>query len=125
MALKGVAKQTLAILREGCYINDKGQTVDFSRQQQAAENGTVLYRPKELLSMLHKSVDDAADSEPRIDVTEETTQCAARRLVENEGIDDLVLLNFASAKNPVGDFWGVPRPRKRIWPVVPVYILVC
>jgi uncharacterized protein (TIGR02452 family) len=39
-----------------------------------------------------------------IEVTDETTQAAAHRLVSLEGGPDLVLLNFASARNPGGGF---------------------
>jgi uncharacterized protein (TIGR02452 family) len=41
---------------------------------------------------------------PDIEVTDETTQAAARRLVVVESVLDLVLLNFASARNPGGGF---------------------
>src|SRR4029079_8799885 len=60
-----------------------------------------LYTPAQASSITLKPT-----SAPRaaIEVTDETTQIAARRLVESEGVTDLVLLNFASARNAGGGF---------------------
>lgn len=44
------------------------------------------------------------DGAPLVEVTGETTQVAARRLVQDEGCADLSLLNYASARNPGGGF---------------------
>ncbi len=42
----------------------------------------------------------------RVEVTPEKTGEASRRLVEKEGVEDVLALNFASAKNPGGGFLG-------------------
>jgi len=68
----------------------------------AAVAGTRLFRPAELAGLL--DLPGSGGAPPRVEVTAETTQVAARRLVQDEGIDDLALLNFASARNPGGGF---------------------
>lgn len=105
MSLKGIAKETLSILEEGKFTTPSGQVVDFSIEQQAAEKGTKLYNPNnvnELLQLLQPEADGTRN--PVIEVTDETTQVAAHRLVHDEGCSDLVLLNYASARNPGGGF---------------------
>ena len=55
-------------------------------------------------SALFESLSSKSSQLPTIEVTAETTQHAARRLVESESVADLVLLNFASARNAGGGF---------------------
>jgi uncharacterized protein (TIGR02452 family) len=104
MSLKGVAKETLRILKEGKYITDSGKTVEFLAAQQMAIANTVLYTPIQSYSLLEKQNSCEAKQQPVIEVTNETTQAAAHRLVQVEGCQDLVLLSFASARNPGGGF---------------------
>lgn len=104
MSLKGAAKDTLHIIEQGKYINNSGQTIDFLTHQQAAVANTKLYTPDDADHLL-KHGSQRPDATPiRIEVTDESTQAAARRLVQDEGSDDLVLLNYASARNPGGGF---------------------
>jgi len=103
MSLKNIAKETLHILDEGKYVTPSGKTVELFAQQQAAVNGTTLYTPEQAHHLLTKQ-NLLHGAKPIIDVTDETTQIAANRLVQNEGCSDLVLLNFASARNPGGGF---------------------
>jgi len=103
VSLKGVAKETLRILKEGKYITHSGKIVEFSAEQHAAVKGTILYTPDQAQALLTKqNVYDTA--QPIIEVTDEKTQAAAGRLVQLEGCGDLVLLNYASARNPGGGF---------------------
>ena len=80
-----------------------GNIVDFAAEQQAAEAGTKLYVPEELANLSDRLTVNN-QNKLTIEVTDETTQVAAHRLVTQENCSDLVLLNFASAKNPGGGF---------------------
>jgi uncharacterized protein (TIGR02452 family) len=104
MSLKNTAKETLEILEAGKYINRAGQTIEFLAAQQMAVKKTVLYTPEQSAQLLAKDGSGTSNSPPQIEVTSETTQVAANRLVRVEGCDDLVLLSFASARNPGGGF---------------------
>ncbi len=109
MFLKNVAKETLTILENGHYVTSSGIVVAFLSEQKAAIAGTRLYTPEQLHTML-TSQHDCQKVAPKpetdlvIKVTDETTQIAARRLIQDEGCHDLVLLNYASARNPGGGF---------------------
>ncbi len=104
MSLKGIAKETLAILESRRYVNSRGETVDFAEVLDAAIRQTRLYPPATATTLLGPAQNPAHGTPPRVEVIEETTQAAARRLVETDGCSDLVLLNFASARNPGGGF---------------------
>lgn len=101
---KSIAEETLAILEKGYFMNPKGEAIDIGEVQRAAEAGTVHYTPALSDELLKLEFPDLA--EPTIfEHSRETTMTAARRLVA-EGHTDLVLLNFASAKNAGGGFLG-------------------
>ena len=102
MSLKDVARETLEIIQEG-FVNSSGKVINFTLEQQAAEAGTILYTPEQLSQLLAKSGLGNVNK-PVIEVTDETTQVAAHRLVTIENCSDLVLLNYASARNPGGGF---------------------
>lgn len=100
MSLKRVASENLAFCEAGGYVAPSGRAVDLRAAVERAVSGTVLYAPGELdLFTATKSVDDT-----RVEVTGETTGEAGRRLVVAEGVNDVVALNFASARNPGGGF---------------------
>jgi uncharacterized protein (TIGR02452 family) len=103
MSLKAIAKETLDILERGEFVSPSGQTINFAAQQKMAEDGTKLYRPEDV-SKLMEYTSDRDRGSPTIEVTDETTQVAAYRLVTISGCQDLVLLNYASARNPSGGF---------------------
>jgi len=103
MSLKGIAQETLKILKEGKFVTDSGKVVDFSAEQKYAENSTVLYTPDKMSEILkHKK--ESVENNIVIEVTDEPTQIAAHRIVVEEKCDDLALLNYASARNPGGGF---------------------
>jgi uncharacterized protein (TIGR02452 family) len=104
MSLTGLAKETLQILETGEFVSANGDVINFSVEQKLAEKNTKLYRPEEVADLLNKKIPSDRQSLPIVEVTEETTQVAAHRLVTSEGCEDLVLLNFASARNPGGGF---------------------
>lgn len=102
MSLKGIAKSTVSILEAGHYTPPKGPRVSIAASLAAAVDGTQTYTPARVAALL--SAPDGAGGAPSITATNERTQEAAHRLVVKEGLDDLVLLNFASARNPGGGF---------------------
>ncbi|HYF62629.1 MAG TPA: TIGR02452 family protein [Herpetosiphonaceae bacterium] len=105
MSLKGIAKETLDILAAGGYVGPGGARVEFGAEQRAAVAGTALYTPEQGAALLDGlGGGTSSGGAPRIAVTAESTQAAAARLVLGEGVADLALLSFASARNPGGGF---------------------
>lgn len=102
MSLKEQAQDTLRILESGHYTTAAGRNVELTEALRSAAEGTVLHTPVEAAHLLRTSTDGSGPL--KIEVTDETTQVAAQRLVAQERCDDLVLLNFASARNPGGGF---------------------
>jgi len=96
MSLTGVGKETVEIVEHGSYVAPSGKTVELRAAIDRAVKGSVLYRTFEAVS--------ASGRAPQIEVTEETTAEAARRLALAG--ERVVALNFASAKNPGGGFLG-------------------
>jgi uncharacterized protein (TIGR02452 family) len=103
MSLTGIAKETLQILEKGEFFSKHGNVINFAVEQKLAEKNTKLYRPENVENLLQNMPCDKKQS-LLIEVTDETTQVAAHRLVKSEGCHDLVLLNYASARNPSGGF---------------------
>jgi uncharacterized protein (TIGR02452 family) len=104
-ALKEVAKETIAILEQGEFIGASGKLVQFGVEQKQAEEGTKLYTPIDVDRLMYFTSEEQQQAAScLIKVTDETTQVAAHRLVAAEGCQDLVLLNFASARNTCGGF---------------------
>lgn len=106
-----IAEETLALLKRGGYAGPDGDFVSIANALHEARAGTRHYRPEALDSLLTRVTARLRASEPRVpatrfEVTGETTLAAARRLVEAEGHQDPLCLNFASAKNPGGGFSG-------------------
>src|SRR5262245_2481136 len=99
-----IAKDTLEILEKGFYVNSKGEQVEISLIQKNAVDNTRLYKPNEL-DELRLEIKNTNNYDTRYEVTNETTLDAVRRLV-GEGEDNVMCLNFASAKNPGGGFLG-------------------
>ena len=103
MSLKGTAKETLAILDRGEFRSPSGKIVVLGPAQERAVKGTALYRPEEL-EELRLEGESERPKELRFDVTDEKTQEAAHRLGFKEQVKDLLILNFASARNVGGGF---------------------
>ncbi|NMO15402.1 TIGR02452 family protein [Pyxidicoccus fallax] len=104
MSLKGIAQETVEITERGAYLAPSGKTVLIRDAVERSVQGTVLYRPGDFSGLSRPEPLDA-DARPRIEVTSDKTGNAARRLVE-AGVEGVVALNFASAKNPGGGFLG-------------------
>ena len=102
MSLKGIAKATLRIIESGTYTPASGRQVSIAAAVTAAVNGTTTLTPAQVAALL--DAPGQVGAPPRIEAVAARTQEAAYRLVAEEGVDDLVLLNFASARSPGGGF---------------------
>lgn len=92
--LRAIAGETVAIVRQGGYRTLAGRWVPIGDAVQAAVIGTRLVRPDQALAL-----PDRPRAAPAIEVTNESTLSAARRLG-----DGTACLVFASARKPGGGF---------------------
>lgn len=99
-----IAHETLEILKQKCYITSLGSKIDLSDSLNNAINGTTLYSHDLQLMQQYHSI------APIIEVTSETTAQAAQRFTASG--HDVVILNFASARNPGGGFLGGARAQE-------------
>jgi len=100
MSLKDKAQEVLAIIDAGGF-EVSGRWTDISAQVKYCVENSRTYAPVD-----DEPIASTTSAEGKgfvIEVTDESTQLAAKRLV-HEGCDDLVLLNFASAHKPGGGF---------------------
>ncbi len=95
--LVGIATETLAIIEAGGYTGPEGW-VDLRGAIDGCLAGTRLVPDDLELG----SVAQPGDRHTRIEVTDETTGRAARRLAAEH--DRVLALNYASARNPGGGF---------------------
>ncbi len=104
-----IAYETLDILDAGGYVNQQQERVDISNELRYAVENTIHYKPDDFEKVFiarDSLLKDTAAAQCRFEVTDETTFGAARRLVVEEGLENVCCLNFASAKNPGGGFLG-------------------
>jgi uncharacterized protein (TIGR02452 family) len=95
--LRGIAKETEAIVREGQYAAPGGRTVSLADALDAALAGTRTYGPEPV------PADPGTDRGTRFEVTAESSTQAARRLTLGSTVPVAVLV-FASARNPGGGY---------------------
>jgi uncharacterized protein (TIGR02452 family) len=98
-----IARETLAALQRGSYSNSVGETQELTALQQAAEQGSVLYRPTDVPHLL-QVVETPANKPAEIRVYQATTLEAVTTLATQ--FERVGCLNFASARNPGGGFLG-------------------
>lgn len=104
MPIESTAQETLTILDRGWYQAASGQ-VSIAEAQRSALQGTVLFRPGQILEPRRRAKAGSRSSgKTKYSVTQETTQEAALRLVLSEGLENLAVLNFASARKVAGGF---------------------
>lgn len=108
MSVHFSAQEILDIVAHGGYSTPTGTWVDIGAMQVAAAQGTELFRPADLDALLGAPA--GSGSAPRVEVVDATTQDAAQALASDPG--GVVLLNFASAKNPGGGFLGGARAQE-------------
>jgi len=102
------ARRVLEILERGSYARADGTEVSIATPQRESERGTRLFTPSALES-LRRSDPRRDGGAGRVEVVDATTQEAARELARH---CDVVLLNFASARNPGGGFLGGARAQE-------------
>ena len=99
-----IAQETIEIVERGWYELPEVGRIDIAEYVEASLNATALLRPHEL-DALEVSIDSPVPA-TRIEVRNETTLSAARRLAAEQDAARVLVLNFASAKNPGGGFRG-------------------
>ena len=103
MSRKEIARQTLLVIEKGSYQNNVGETVSIKESTDFAVENTKLFRTEDFpyaFELVKSSV------EAKIEVTDETTLEAAKRICKDDENANPFVLNFASAKNPGGGFLG-------------------
>ena len=93
-----IAKETIAITKQGQYTTPSGALLDIQADIGRAIDGTILYQ-----SYLDLPNTNWKTVEPTIEVVNETTAQAVVRLIK-AGRQNVIALNFASARNQGGGF---------------------
>ena len=105
-----VAQQTLAICESRRYTSPSGRLCDMIEALGEALDATQLYRPSDKrwtwARCAERLTARASCAPARLEVRNETTLSAARRLLAEGAEGGVLALNFASAKNPGGGFLG-------------------
>jgi len=105
-----LGRETVAILQAGSYQAPSGKVVSIRTDLDLAVQGSCLHRPHEWIA------GPGSPSEPPtptlIEVTDESTVDAARRLDSASPGCDPCCLNFASAKHPGGGFLSGARAQE-------------
>ncbi|MFD9502881.1 TIGR02452 family protein [Streptomyces sp. NPDC060035] len=96
--LRGIARDTEAIVTAGRYRTPDGREVTIERALTAALSGTRLYGPEPVpVAVLD------TDRTPAVEVTGESSLQAAHRLASGSTAK-VAVLNYASARNPGGGY---------------------
>ncbi|MCI9560766.1 TIGR02452 family protein [Clostridiaceae bacterium] len=116
MDRKAVARETMAIMKQGYYVVSGGKKVEIKEELEHSVTASRLIAPKEGQKLLEvyetgyqkeKSGDGKGDSSVKTEwksrVENLSTVDAIFKLVQ-EGKKNIGVLNFASAKNPGGGF---------------------
>jgi uncharacterized protein (TIGR02452 family) len=111
-ALVKIAQENLKIMANGKYEiemeDGKLHQVDIQKELTFACNYTETILPEDSQRLLShpesRGTGDKRSSKIKFQVIQEKTQVAAYNIVQNESLKDLLVLNFASAKNRGGGF---------------------
>lgn len=102
---KALGAETVQILSKGHYLNDKGKTVSIRDAVNQSIAGTQTYSPDAKVL-----IPECDSCQTVITVRNETTLDAAARLFRAG--QNVLALNFASAKHPGGGFLGGARAQE-------------
>ncbi len=102
---KNIAADTLQSLEQGYFNTPKGERIQIKEIQELAEQNTIAYTPAMTDDLLQNRSPQTLENPTGIEVTNETSLNATRRLI-SEGYTNVLCLNFASAKNAGGGFLG-------------------
>ena len=97
-----IAKDTLNIIKQGYFISHEGQEVSVAKAQKYSETNTILYTPEMSLELIETIQMDTPEHETVFEVNAMTTLDSVRN--EYTKNQNIVCLNFASARNPGGGF---------------------
>lgn len=99
-------QQTVEYVAEGRYPSASGRWVEIGEQVRGCRDATRLFWPEDLARVKHQALgQSAAGVQTVFELVNETTlQGIARQVAAGRG--PVVVLNFASAKNPGGGFLG-------------------
>lgn len=109
------AKETLQIIKNGFYINQKDERINVDIALKNAVDNSILYNAdafevvfEKRNQIIGKNREDVAKHQIKhktfFEITQETTLQACARLSLIEKREKIFVLNFASAKNPGGGF---------------------
>ena len=96
---KKIAQDTLKIIEIGYFQTPNGERINIAELQRKAELGTKVYCPEASDEILRTGHYQQVEDTTEIQVTNQTTLDAVRFLIK-QGYEDVLCLNFASAKNP-------------------------
>lgn len=105
MRLEAIAKDTVEIIKNGCYHLDNQQKISIGEDLNTCIAETKLY-DSDTLANIQKQVisSDRPFTDTEFAVINETTLMGADRLAKSNSFAKIGILNFASAKNPGGGF---------------------
>lgn len=96
-----IAQRTVEITENGFYFAPSGRMVTIGELQKRAVAESRLYRPDDFSNL---PLPSPVFERTVVELTGETTLAAASRLVGESPGDDVLCLNFASARSPGGGF---------------------
>jgi uncharacterized protein (TIGR02452 family) len=99
-----IAEETIEILDLGAYLNPSGVMTSIAEALARCVGNTRVITPQDWPRIIDATINLGQQNVPTIEVTGETTLQAAQRMHTANGTNDLLALNFASAKNPGGGF---------------------
>lgn len=99
-----IAQETLALLQRGCYATKQRQHIPLAEAVEAAVRNSQSYTPEQLQSLRQQERAWQQTASGVIELGHERTMACTQRLVQQESLERVCCLNFASARNPGGGF---------------------